>query len=115
MRVINDNKIKQNRFAFDGCHKFYLIDNPKDERMMRELGYQIYEIDDLPLAWNDSCPLRFIMSANLETTYVSQGEPARFMGWPISSELQASIDELAEMQRDINESSSSSTYVKPRR
>lgn len=102
MRQINDHVITQDMFAFDGCHKFYLIETPEDERTLRDYGYEIYPIDYLPLAWNDSCPLRFILSADLDTTYVGQGEPAWFTGWPIEKSLQRDLDELARLQEHDN-------------
>lgn len=98
MREINNTPITQDRFAFDGCHKFYLIDTKDDEKTLRGYGYRIYPITDLPMAWDDSCPLRFIMSADLTTSYVDQGEPAWFYGWDIDWALQNSLDELAALQ-----------------
>ena len=102
MRQINCTDIVQDRFAFDGCHKFYLIDTPEDEDLLRSYGYEIYPIEDLPAAWNDSCPLRFIDSADLQTVYVQQAEPAWFVGWDISERLQRDLDELAQLQEEAN-------------
>ena len=103
MRTINEIAITQDCFAFDGCHKFYLCDTEADRKMMRDYSYHIYPISDLPMAWNDSCPLRFILSADLETTYVNQGEPAWFEGWDIDTHLQRDLDELATLQQAYND------------
>lgn len=74
MRVIinNEREFKAEEFAFDGCHKFYLIEDYDAHRMMTEMyGYEeedFYDIKELPRLWEDSCPLRFInMSTSLET------------------------------------------------
>lgn len=48
--------------------------------------------------------MRFILSADLDTTYVSQGEPAWFSGWPIEKSLQRDLDELATLQEHDNAS-----------
>lgn len=102
-RYINDIEITAYAFGFDGCHKFYLVENEEDQRMLEELGYTIYKIDDLPRAWADSCPLRFIDSADLERVFVHQGEPAEFVGWDIDDALKSELYWFAEEQRRVNE------------
>lgn len=102
MRYINGQAITAYGFGFDGCHKFYLIENEDDERVLREYGYRLYSIDGLPRAWADSCPLRFIDAADLSKTYVSQFTPATFDGWDIDPTLQQELDMLAQEQMEAN-------------
>ena len=101
--TINDTVITAIGFAFDGCHKIYLLENEKDCEKMHDYGYDLYLIEGLPQAWADSCPLRFIESADLTTTYVRQFEPAFFEGWNIDPQLQAELDEMAQEQLEANE------------
>lgn len=102
-RYINDIEITAYAFGFDGCHKFYLVENEEDQRRLEDLDYTIYKIDDLPRAWADSCPLRFIDSADLTRVFVPQCEPAEFVGWDIDDALKSELYWLAEEQRGVNE------------
>lgn len=101
--TINDTVITAIGFAFDGCHKIYLLEDEHDCEKMLDYGYSLYLIEGLPEAWLDSCPLRFIESADLTTTYVRQFEPAFFKGWNIDQQLQAELDEMAQEQLEANE------------
>ena len=100
---INGQIITAIGFAFDGCHKFYLLENDADCKKMVGLDYNIYLIEGLPEAWLFSCQLRFIDSADLKKCYVHQGEPAYFEGWNIPESLQRELDEMAEEQLEANE------------
>ena len=75
MLKINGKEVKTNGYyAFDNCHKFYILEND-DERFKAEgIGYKIYPIEFLEEDLKYSCPLRFINSFNLENTYLIQGE-----------------------------------------
>lgn len=66
--TINGERIAANHFAFDGCHKIYLIGSTTDRRTMIDFGYEkdIFPISKLPWAWDKSCFLRFISWANLD-------------------------------------------------
>ena len=65
--------------------------------------YEIYDIDGLPRAWADSCPLRFIETADLSETVVPQCTPAYFTGdWVIDPQLQWELTDMAEYQIEIN-------------
>ena len=75
---VNRTAIKGIGFAFDGCHKIYIVANEAESNEAKEMGYQIYPLDRLPYIWRDSCPLRFISSWDLETYFVKQGEDAIF-------------------------------------
>ena len=60
MRKINGTIIKSKMFAYDGCHKLYLINDKKSKQEAIELNYDIYDIKDLVYAFINSCSLRFI-------------------------------------------------------
>ena len=60
MIKINETEINAESFAFDGCHKFYILNDLKAEKEAREYEYDIYPISSLPEAFVCSCPLRFI-------------------------------------------------------
>lgn len=80
MRTINNQTITADRFAYDGCHKIYLLDSIQDDGQARGLGYEVMPIDYLPCIWSNSCPLRFIKTWRLEDI-VEQGESATFAGF----------------------------------
>lgn len=77
--LINDRPISAKEFAYDGCHKIYLIFNAQDRAEMLGLGYSeedIYPVSDLPAIWGETCPLRFISRADLQgKNYVEQCAP----------------------------------------
>lgn len=60
--IINKQEVTQQKFAFDECHKFYLLDNDEQENEALNLGYVIYSIEQLPREFWNSCPLRFIQN-----------------------------------------------------
>lgn len=60
MRKINGVEIKAKAFAYDGCHKIYLLKDMKSRREASKNGYDIYTIDDLLTCFVYACPLRFI-------------------------------------------------------
>lgn len=62
MVSINGKEIKQDRFAFDKCHKFYLIANDEEENEALNAGYTVYSIDQIAKEFWNSCPLRFIQT-----------------------------------------------------
>lgn len=67
-------------FAYDGCHKVYLIFTPEDREKMVELGYgesDIFPVSELPRVWDETCSLRFISPADLVgPNFVDQCESA---------------------------------------
>ena len=86
MRSINGIIVHAKYFAFDGCHKFYLLhDNSERSTMvMRSVGWEdddFYPIEELPMYWDMACPLKFISSSDLTTTFAGQFEEAYFEGW----------------------------------
>ena len=59
-------------FAWDGCHKIYIIENDEDDAVMRALDYDIYLIKNLDEAWDSSCSLRFISSVDFSKSFIDQ-------------------------------------------
>lgn len=76
--LINGEAVDAVEFAWDGCHKVYLIANDDDRQRMQDYGYtdegDILPIDELPEIWEVTCPLRFISSADLSRDYIEQCE-----------------------------------------
>ena len=77
---INGKKVIGKKFAFDGCHKIYIIENEKDlNEVYINGGYEIFDnLKDLEKVYENACPLRFINNWQLTTTYVEQGQVAIF-------------------------------------
>ena len=75
---VNGKKINGIGFAFNGCHKIYIVANKKEWNEAIANGYKCYSLRGLQAAWNDSCPLRFISTWSLTDYYVPQGEQATF-------------------------------------
>lgn len=75
---VNNKIIKGDKFAFDNCHKIYIIESEQDLIEAKEMGYDIYDINYLPTAYRDSCELKFISNWQLDTQYVQQCEDAKF-------------------------------------
>jgi len=95
--IINGQAFKADWVFFDGCHKFYIADTENGMQHMFEIGWDdedMFRIEELPELWVSSCPLRFIMSADLERGFVAQFEPAEFEGWDISAGLASELEEL---------------------
>lgn len=77
--TINGKRVDATEFAYDGCHKIYLIATEEDRETMKDCGYEeddIYPVSDLAAVWEDTCFLRFINSADLKHNYVAQGANA---------------------------------------
>lgn len=75
---VNGHKITQDRFAYDGCHKIYLIGNATEQRDAMEKGYSIHSIYELEKIYEKSCDLRFISTWDLTAQVVKQCEKAEF-------------------------------------
>lgn len=69
---VNGQTIEGDRFAFDGCHKIYIIESDAEEDDAGQHGYGILPISDLPAVYENSCGLRFISNWALNTQYVEQ-------------------------------------------
>lgn len=48
------------KFAYEGCHKIYLVEDEHDIEEAQSYGYDIYPIERLEEVFQDSCPYRFI-------------------------------------------------------
>jgi hypothetical protein len=82
--TINDQVIEATEFAYDGCHKIYLIIWGGDRDLMLDCGYtadHIHPIEELPEVWADTCPLRFISSADLSAHYIEQCDEDARVTW----------------------------------
>ena len=80
---INGKVVKHNGyFAYDGCHKIYILEDNEDVENAKNYGYTIYPIVELKEAYKNSCPLRFIDSWKDFTTYVAQFKRARIGFYP---------------------------------
>lgn len=65
---VNGSRVGATEFAFDGCHKIYLIDTPEVREKLEGYGYEpddFHPVSDLPEVWEDSCSLRFISWGDL--------------------------------------------------
>ena len=77
---INNRTTKAQFFAYDGCHKIYLIASNRDKKEALDGGYSILPIVDLKATYDDSCELRFISDWKLTKSYANQFENAVFYG-----------------------------------
>lgn len=76
--TINGKAITATEFAFDSCHKIYLVNSKEDKDELTEYGYDFYPIDQLKEAYERSCSLRFIQDMTTFKDIVEQFKPARF-------------------------------------
>ena len=65
-------------FAYDGCHKIYVCETKKEAMKMLDMGYELRPIENLERVYKESCPLKFISSADLTFDYCPQCRKARF-------------------------------------
>ena len=74
MLKISNFKIKDNvkLFAYDGCHKIYLLEDEEDLKHANEIGYTILPITKLKETYENSCSLRFINNWKLTKVYAKQ-------------------------------------------
>ena len=81
---INGKEVTAKKFAFEGCHKIYVIDTPEEEAQALKYGYDIYPIEEIREAYEGSCSLKFISNWPLDdndfVSYVGQFEKATFEG-----------------------------------
>ena len=75
--TINGHKITEKQFAYEGCHKIYLIANDEQRDQALSLNYHILPIEDIEETFIGSCPLRFIDTWDFKSI-VAQGEEAIF-------------------------------------
>ncbi len=53
-------------FAWDECHKIYLIENEEQKKEALELEYKIFPINKLKACYRKSCGLKFISYWDLD-------------------------------------------------
>lgn len=75
---INDQETTAKGFAYDDCHKIYLLERDSDWADASQAGYTILPIEKLPDTFGRSCDLRFISNWALTKQFVRQFEPANF-------------------------------------
>ena len=66
-------------FVYDDCHKVYLVTSEAGRQQLFEHNWSEEDFRhpcELPGIWEQTCPLRFISDADLNTQYVPQGEDA---------------------------------------
>lgn len=71
---INGQKTNATHFAYDGCHKIYLIEDEMDLNEANIMGYDILPISRLEKTFNESCVLQFISNWKLDKSYAEQFE-----------------------------------------
>lgn len=69
---VSGKVIKGNKFAFNGCHKIYIIESEEDENEALSMGYEILCVGKLKETFENSCGLRFIRNWKLDKLYVPQ-------------------------------------------
>ena len=77
---INSIEITQKTFAYDGCHKIYLLNSDDDKKEALDLGYYILPINQIEEVYLNSCELRFINTWKSLESIVGQYENAIFEG-----------------------------------
>lgn len=71
--TINDQTIEADEFAWDGCHKIYVATTEEGRDELASYGfYDFLPVEELQRAYDESCPLRFISSADLKDSYIPQ-------------------------------------------
>ena len=75
---INNLKVTEKYFAYDDCHKIYIIEDKEDLKEAKEIGYTILPIEEIEKTYKNSCELRFINNWKLTKTFVKQFEKANF-------------------------------------
>ncbi len=76
--TINGKVITATEFAFDNCHKIYLVNTKEDKDELTENGYDFYPIEEIKEAYEGSCGLRFIQDMTTFNDIVEQFKPATF-------------------------------------
>jgi hypothetical protein len=72
--VINGKQTDAKMFAYDGCHKIYLLEDEQDLNEAASNGYELINISKLEKTFHKSCGLQFIDNWKLDKCFVSQGE-----------------------------------------
>lgn len=96
--MVNGNYVKVNRkfiwsngyFAFDGCHKFHLLEDDDDVKAAMIYGYRLYpDIELQKIFENSTCSLKYICNWKNTKRYV---EPFDKAMWTSVKAPQKDID-----------------------
>lgn len=81
MKIINTVELakKYPCFAYDGCHKIYLIENVREKNEAEGNDYEIRPICELARTFESSCELRFINDWDLTQSFAEQFEKVEVM------------------------------------
>lgn len=85
---INNKEVVGEFFAYDGCHKIYVLETDEEVKEAIEAGYEVHRISQLPTIYEESCDLRFIRNWNLDVAYARQFEEVEFDEEGITTEEQ---------------------------
>lgn len=99
---VNGIEITAKKFAFDGCHKIYLLNDKQSEKEAKENGYEIYPIKHLMECYIYSCSLRFIniWGGNFDSVVKQNSDKITFDGFKIPDDIYAPYNYL--MKTDKN-------------
>lgn len=76
---VNGKHIMSNGyFAYDGCHKIYILEDKNDIATAMEYGFRLYPTLELKSTFEKSCELKFIHNMKLNKTYVKQFSDAKW-------------------------------------
>ena len=75
---INGRTVFGNTFAYDGCHKIYILEDTEDTKQAIKNGYKICLIETIEDVYNNSCSLKFINNWKLTEVYAEQFKEATF-------------------------------------
>ena len=81
MLKVNGTEITAKEFAYDGCHKIYLINSDKDREEAVEMQYPLYPIAELEQKYKTSCGLEFINNWDLSSVVPQFAENVLFEGF----------------------------------
>ena len=104
MKKINGIEIVATAFAYDGCHKIYLLNDGDSIVEAEDAGFDVYDIGNIISAFVYSCPLRFINEWGGEyKTIVPQGaDEITFEGFETSEDLDSFDYEIVKSGKTIN-------------
>ena len=96
MKKINGIEINAVAFAYDGCHKIYLLNYNESIIEAEDAGYDVYDIGNIISAFVYACHLRFINEWEGECeTIVEQGaDEVVFEGFEVEEDLESSDYEI---------------------
>jgi hypothetical protein len=79
---VNGIEITAKEFAFDGCHKIYLINSDEERTKFIDMGYDpLLPIKELEDAYETSCGLRFIQNGDFTDVVDQFEDDVKFEGF----------------------------------